>query len=81
MNKIKDFLKNYWFFILAVLLFIISLGLYFGMFHDKLSDNSEKWDHFGSYIGGMFSALAFIAVVYSQYIDKKRFDEQKAELK
>lgn len=56
-REVIDFIKNNkWYVLLVVLL----LGLYFYQFHGGLSSDSEKWDHFGSYIGGIFFCCYFI---------------------
>lgn len=75
-REIFDFIKNNkWYVLLVALL----LGLYFYQFHGGLSSNSEKWDHFGSYIGGIFSAVTLLSVLHGMQLERKRFNEQKEE--
>lgn len=75
-REIIDFIKNNkWYVLLVVLL----LGLYFYQFHGGLSSDSEKWDHFGSYIGGIFSAVTLLSVLHGMQLERKRFNEQKEE--
>ena len=75
-KEILDFIKNNkWY----VLLVIGLLGLYFYQFHGGLSTESEKWDHFGSYIGGIFSAVTLLSVLHGMQLERKRFNDQKIE--
>ncbi|HDL1827867.1 TPA: hypothetical protein PWX83_002075, partial [Mannheimia haemolytica] len=75
-REVIDFIKNNkWYVLLVVLL----LGLYFYQFHGGLSSDSEKWDHFGSYIGGIFSAVTLLSVLHGMQLERKRFKEQKEE--
>lgn len=75
-KEIVNFIKNNkWY----VLLVVGLLGLYFYKFHGELSSNSEKWDHFGSYIGGIFSAVTLLSVLHGMQLERKRFNEQRAE--
>ncbi|WGE73410.1 putative phage abortive infection protein [Actinobacillus equuli subsp. haemolyticus] len=76
LKEIIDFIKNNkWY----VLLVIGLLGLYFYQFHGGLSSESEKWDHFGSYIGGIFSAVTLLSVLHGMQLERKRFNAQKIE--
>lgn len=76
LKEIIDFIKNNkWY----VLLVTGLLGLYFYKFHGGLSSESEKWDHFGSYIGGIFSAVTLLSVLHGMQLERKRFNEQKEE--
>lgn len=75
-REIIDFIKNNkWY----VLLVFILLGLYFYKFHGKLSSESQDWGHFGSYIGGIFSAVTLLSVLHGMQLERKRFNEQKEE--
>lgn len=76
LKEIFNFIKNNkWYVVLVVGL----LGLYFYKFHGELSSNSEKWDHFGSYIGGIFSAVTLLSVLHGMQLERKRFNEQRVE--
>ncbi|MBT9318843.1 putative phage abortive infection protein [Actinobacillus pleuropneumoniae] len=76
LKEIIDFIKNHkWY----VLLVVGLLGLYFYQFHGGLSSESEKWDHFGSYIGGIFSAVTLLSVLHGMQLERKRFNDQKIE--
>ena len=60
MNKEnKEFFieKNLWW--LLLIIGLISLSVYFWKFHGVLANESDKWDHFGSYIGGIFLEWLF----------------------
>ncbi|WGE88796.1 putative phage abortive infection protein [Actinobacillus arthritidis] len=75
-KEIYDFIQNNkWY----VLLVVGLLGLYFYQFHGGLSSESEKWDHFGSYIGGIFSAVTLLSVLHGMQLERKRFNDQKIE--
>lgn len=75
-KEISDFIRNNkWY----VLLVTGLLGIYFYQFHGGLSSESEKWDHFGSYVGGIFSAVTLLSVLHGMQLERKRFNEQKIE--
>lgn len=64
-------MKKYGILIIAVLLMITTLAPYIWTFAEYgLSADSDQWDHFGSYIGGIFSGLAFLGVVYQLHTTK-----------
>jgi len=46
-----------------------------------ISSSSDQWDHFGSYIGGIFSGLAFIAVIIQMQFEKNVLMSKKLILK
>lgn len=62
---------------LALLLTGISLGAYW-FFAGRLgiSANGSDWANFGSYVGGIFSGLAFLILIYQNY---QREIEQKQQ--
>lgn len=63
-----------------MLFIIFTLGIYlitFGKY--GVSNDSEQWDHFGSYVGGMFSALAFLGVLYQLQSAKQDQEKQDFE--
>lgn len=71
-------MKKYGILIIAILLMITALAPYIWTFAEYgLSTDSDKWDHFGSYIGGIFSGLAFLGVVYQLHTTK--LDQEKQE--
>lgn len=66
----ESFIEKYlWQIILAIGL--IFLFLYFYQFHGKLSTDSSEWDKFGSYVGGIFSGMAFLALIAEMRASKK----------
>lgn len=78
--EIIKIIKKYWISITAMLFIIFTLGIYlitFGKY--GVSNDSEQWDHFGSYVGGMFSALAFLGVVYQLQSAKQDQEKQDFE--
>ena len=73
-------LKKNWIIITAGVLVIIAFGMYVWNFRNyDISDNSAKWNDFGSYIGGIFSALAFLGVVYQLHTTKQEQKKQEFE--
>lgn len=77
-NYIKPYMKKYIVIIVAILLMIIALAPYIWTFAKfGISENSDQWDHFGSYIGGIFSGLAFLGVVYQ--LHTTRLDQEKQD--
>lgn len=78
MNKEnKEFFieKNLWW--LLLIIGLISLSVYFWKFHGVLANESDKWDHFGSYIGGIFSGMAFLALIAEMRANRKREKKQE----
>lgn len=55
-----------------MLLSTLPLVAYFHTFNSELSDNSSVWADFGSYIGGVYGALGFLAIVYTFYSNGKQ---------
>lgn len=66
----ESFIEKYlWQIILVIGLTF--LFLYFYQFHGKLSTDSDEWDKFGSYAGGIFSGMAFLALIAEMRANKK----------
>lgn len=79
-NYIKPYIKKYIVIIVAILLMIIALAPYIWTFSKfGLSSDSGQWDHFGSYIGGIFSGLAFLGVAYQLHTTKLDQERQEFE--
>lgn len=70
-------MKKNLFYIFSIIILMITIGIYFWKFNGELSDDSNTWGNFGDYFGGIFSALAFIAIIYSMYTERNRYEEQK----
>ena len=71
--------KNLWRILLV--LGLIALGLYFYKFNNGfqgLAGSTSEWDHFGSYIGGIFSGMAFLALIAEMRANKKREKKQES---
>lgn len=71
--------KNLWWILLV--LGLIALGLYFYKFNNGfqgLAGSTSEWDHFGSYIGGIFSGMAFLALIAEMRANKKREKKQES---
>ncbi len=58
-TKILSFVRKYLFYLilLSVVVLAVSLFLYFGTIHGKLSKNSNDWSNFGSYVGGIVGTI------------------------
>ena len=57
------------------------MGLYFYKFNNGfqgLAGSTSEWDHFGSYIGGIFSGMAFLALIAEMRANKKREKKQES---
>lgn len=61
---------------ILALIAIAPLGLYFYNFHYGPSNDASDWASFGSYVGGVYGALAFFAVAYSIYLTRSQFVTQ-----
>ncbi|WGE65361.1 putative phage abortive infection protein [Actinobacillus equuli subsp. equuli] len=73
-----DWIKKNGIIIVANLLMIGALAPYMWTFaRYGISTDSDQWDHFGSYIGGIFSGLAFLGVVYQ--LHTTRLDQEKQD--
>src|SRR5690554_5244144 len=55
------------------------LVLYFFNFQYRLSNDASDWAAFGSYVGGIYGALAFFAVASSIYITRSQFVTQSED--
>lgn len=55
------------------------LVIYFYNFSDGFSTEHSTWSEFGSYIGGIYGALAFFALVYTTNITRKQFNIQNED--
>ena len=76
-NSIKNYFKRHFLAILIVLA-IIPLVFYFCKFHSyNLSDDPADWGVFGDYIGGVYSVLIAILVVYITRNLNKRDEEKR----
>ena len=78
-GKESFFEKKLW--LILLVLGLIAFGLYFYKFNNGfqgLSGSTSEWDHFGSYIGGIFSGMAFLALIAEMRANKKREEEQES---
>nr|WP_322619555.1 putative phage abortive infection protein [Shewanella sp. YLB-07] len=50
----------------------LPLVVYICVFNEGFSQSSSDWADFGSYVGGVYGALGFIAVVFTLYINGKQ---------
>ena len=75
-----NFLHRYLYLIIAILLMVFAFFMYWGIVGNfkfwEFSPSGKNWAEFGSYAGGIFSALAFLVVVYQNY---QRDKEQKKQ--
>ncbi len=65
------------FFITCGIFIVIFLLLYFVIFHSGLSNNSNDWGNFGSYIGGISTLILSAAAIYMTW--NVFIKEQKAK--
>jgi hypothetical protein len=70
---IRNYRNSIALFILA-LIFVILLSLYFYVFSDTLSENSNDWSSFGSYIGGISAIFNLFVMIYLSLL-ASRFSE------
>lgn len=75
-KEILDFIKNNKWYVLLVIGLLVP---YFIMFNGGFSSESSNWNDFGSYIGGIFSAVTLLSVLHGMQLERKRFNEQKEE--
>ena len=75
-KEIFDFIKNNKWYVLLVIGLLVP---YFIMFNGGFSSESSNWNDFGSYIGGIFSAVTLLSVLHGMQLERKRFNEQKKE--
>ena len=68
LNRIIHFIHKVWYekwLVLGCLLLFIPLGFYIYTFASNgISDDTEKWAQFGDYIGGTYSVLLSVLVIY-----------------
>lgn len=64
---------------ILVVIALAPLGLYFINFQFGLSNKISDWAAFGSYVGGVYGAMAFFAVAYSIYITGVQFRKQNED--
>ena len=55
------------------------LAVYFYNFNGGLSSDHSTWAELGSYLGGSYGALAFIALIYTTNITRKQFKIQNED--
>lgn len=65
--------------IIASVLFVTPLVIYFYNFNGGFSTEHSKWSEFGSYLGGIYGALAFFALAYTTNITRKQFKIQNED--
>lgn len=68
LNRFKLFIHKMWYekwLVLGCLLLFIPLSFYIYTFASNgISDDTEKWAQFGDYIGGTYSVLLSVLVIY-----------------
>jgi hypothetical protein len=55
------------------------LAVYFYNFNGGLSSDHSTWAELGSYLGGSYGALAFVALIYTTNITRKQFKIQNED--
>ena len=81
--NITEFIKRHWLKALFIVICILPIGLYTWRFHTyKLSDDPDDWGVFGDYVGGIYSVVVTVLVIYlARMLDKneaKRVKRQEA---
>lgn len=68
----------------AILLFIITLGIYFLNFHEGLSTERSDWGTFGDFMGGtlnpIFAIFSLAAILYTIKIQTEELELSRKEL-
>jgi len=68
----------------AILLFIITLGVYFFNFHDGISQDHTEWGTFGDFMGGtlnpIFAIFSLAAILYTIKIQTEELELSRKEL-
>jgi len=69
--------------IISIIFICISMGFYFGTFHNGMSEDYEAWSTFGTFIGGVLSPLfsfmsllAVLIVFSSERKEKKEIEKE-----
>ncbi len=85
--KVKSSIKLQWLnklIFLAIILFIVVIGIYFFNFNNGFSVEKSEWGAFGDFIGGtlnpMFAFLSLIAIIYTIKIQTEELEYTKEEL-
>ncbi len=64
-NRIWEIIKLYWFKPFWMIAIVLPVGLYYYKFHAfEWSAKPEDWGVFGDYIGGVYSVIITVLVVY-----------------
>jgi hypothetical protein len=73
---------------LLVIALLVSAGVlisYFVIFSGSLSTSQDRWGQFGDYVGGvlnpLFALLAFTALLYTIYLQKRELGLSRVELR
>ena len=78
MEKLKNYINRNWMIILLVIAAIVPVMFYVYKFGGyELSNNPSDWGVFGDYIGGVYSVVIAILVVYLTRNLERRDEEKK----
>lgn len=88
MSKVLEFIRQWWdsiclfakthFLIILLVLALLPIVIYVCNFHAfKLSDDPSDWGVFGDYIGGTYSVIIAVLVVYISRDLAKRDEEKR----
>jgi hypothetical protein len=58
---------------------VLPVAIYMLNFPDGISEKNSDWAAFGAYIGGVYGALAFVAVAISLHLTRVQFFIQHEE--
>lgn len=81
MKKLKAFIKKYHLWVMAVVLCIPILCYIINFASYGVSGNVSDWAAFGDYIGGVYSVVLTIVLVYVSYSLNKKSEKEKEKLR
>lgn len=80
-SRLWPYIKRRWWKIVFLVLLFLPIGLYLCKFSgNDFSDNPADWGTFGDYIGGVYSVVLTVALVYVTYILNKKNEQNKEKL-
>lgn len=77
-NRIWECIKQHWLKAFWIIVIILPIGLYYFKFHAfEWSNKPEDWGVFGDYIGGVYSVIIAVLVVYLARNLNRKDEEQR----
>ena len=79
-NKILDFIKMYWLWGIVGIIIVSPLLVYLWNFHGyKISGDPNDWGVFGDFVGGVYSVIIAVLVVYLGRNLERRDEEKRVK--